>query len=63
MTKKTTILVLGRWDSVTSKEKKAREYIDRGQDIALWTLDEFLDRVGAERRPSIDDVRGTDAPF
>ncbi|MEJ4103715.1 BRCT domain-containing protein [Corynebacterium bovis] len=63
VTKKTTILVLGRWDSVTSKEKKAREYIDRGQDIALWTLDEFLDRVGAERRPSIDDVRGTDAPF
>ncbi|WP_295626150.1 exonuclease domain-containing protein [uncultured Corynebacterium sp.] len=35
-TKKTTILVAGPWDSVTSKEKKAREYIEKGQNIEIW---------------------------
>jgi DNA polymerase-3 subunit epsilon len=63
VTKKTTALVIGSWGSVTSKEKRARELRDKGQDIALWSLDEFLTKVGRQPRPDFDEVRGTDAPF
>lgn len=63
VTKKTTVLVLGTWDSVTSKEKRARELQEKGQDIQLWTFAEFLEKVGRTARPDISEVKGTDAPF
>ena len=57
------MLVLGTWDSVTSKEKRARELQEKGQDIQLWTFAEFLEKVGRTARPDISEVKGTDAPF
>lgn len=63
VTKKTTVLVIGSWGSTTSKEKRARELRDKGQEIALWSLDEFLTKVGRQPRPDFEDVKGTDAPF
>lgn len=63
VTKKTTVLVLGTWDSVTSKEKRARELQEKGQDIQLWTFAEFLEKIGRTARPEFSEVKGTDAPF
>ena len=63
VTKKTTLLVIGEWGSVTSKEKRARELKDKGQDITLWSFDELLSAVGKSRRPDLDEVKGTSAPF
>ncbi|WP_312978133.1 BRCT domain-containing protein [Corynebacterium sp.] len=63
VTKKTTLLVVGEWGSVTSKEKRARELKDKGQDITLWSFDELLSALGKSRRPDLDEVKGTSAPF
>lgn len=63
VTKKTTVLVIGEWGSVTSKEKRARELQDKGQEITLWSFDEFLTVLGKTRRQSVEDVKGTSAPF
>ncbi|MCJ7858638.1 BRCT domain-containing protein [Corynebacterium kalidii] len=63
VTKKTTLLVIGEWGSVTSKEKRARELKEKGQDIALWSFDELLSALGKSRRPDLDEVKGTSAPF
>lgn len=63
VTKKTTLLVIGEWGSVTSKEKRARELKDKGQEISLWSFDEFLSALGKPRRPDLDEVKGTSAPF
>ncbi|WP_255372648.1 hypothetical protein [Corynebacterium sp. CNJ-954] len=63
VTKKTTLLVIGEWGSVTSKEKRARELKDKGQDITLWSFDELLSALGKSRRPDLDEVKGTSAPF
>ena len=63
VTKKTTLLVIGEWGSVTSKEKRARELKDKGQDITLWSFDELLSALGKSRRPGLDEVKGTSAPF
>ena len=63
VTKKTTLLVIGEWNSVTSKEKRARELKEKGQEIMLWTFDEFLAALGKSRRPDLEDVKGTSAPF
>lgn len=46
VTKKTTVLVIGEWASMTSKEKRARELRDKGQEIALLPLSDFLQQVG-----------------
>ena len=51
MTKKTTILVVGEWGSMTSKEKRARQLIEQGQDIALWKADKLLDALGLNEQP------------
>lgn len=51
VTKKTTILVAGPWDSVTSKEKKAREYMEKGQAIEIWTNTQLYDVLGLETTP------------
>ena len=50
-TKKTTILVAGPWDSMTSKEKKAREYTDKGQDIEIWDEKQLFTVLGLEETP------------
>jgi DNA polymerase-3 subunit epsilon len=63
VTKKTTLLVIGEWGSVTSKEKRARELKEKGQDITLWSFDELLSALGKSRRPDLDEVKGTSAPF
>lgn len=48
VTKKTTMLIIGEWATTTSKEKRARELIEKGQEIKLVQLAEFLEMVGAE---------------
>lgn len=49
VTKKTTILVTGEWATMTTKEKRARELQDKGQEIQIWTADQLLDALGYER--------------
>lgn len=51
VTKKTTILVIGEWASMTSKEKRARELMDKGQDIEIWPADKLLDVLGLNEQP------------
>lgn len=51
VTKKTTILVVGEWASVTSKEKRARELMEKGQDIEIWPADKLLDVLGLNEQP------------
>ena len=49
VTKKTTILVTGEWATMTSKEKRARELQDKGQEIQIWTAEQLFDALGYER--------------
>lgn len=49
VTKKTTILVTGEWATMTSKEKRARELQEKGQEIQIWTAEQLLDALGYER--------------
>ncbi|GAB3940775.1 exonuclease domain-containing protein [Corynebacterium tapiri] len=51
VTKKSTILVIGSWGSMTSKEKRARELMDKGQDIQLWPADKLLEVLGLSEEP------------
>lgn len=51
VTKKTTILVVGEWASMTSKEKRARELMEKGQDIEIWPADKLLDVLGLSEQP------------
>ncbi|WP_087117834.1 exonuclease domain-containing protein [Corynebacterium urinipleomorphum] len=51
VTKKTTILVVGEWANMTSKEKRARELMDKGQKIEIWPADKFLDVLGLSEQP------------
>lgn len=51
VTKKTTILVVGEWASMTSKEKRARELKDKGQDIEIWPANKLLDILGLNEQP------------
>ena len=51
MTKKTTILVVGEWASMTSKEKRARELMEKGQEIEIWPADKLLDILGLNEQP------------
>lgn len=46
VTKKTTMLIVGEWATVTSKEKRARELQDKGQELKIVSFDEFLDMIG-----------------
>lgn len=46
VTKKTTILVAGPWDSVTSKEKRARQLQAEGQEIQIWAEKELFTALG-----------------
>lgn len=51
VTKKTTILVVGEWASMTSKEKRARELMDKGQDIEIWPAEKLLGILGLDEEP------------
>lgn len=51
VTKKTTILVVGEWASMTSKEKRARELIEKGQEIQIWPAEKLLDILGLNEQP------------
>lgn len=51
VTKKTTVLVIGEWKSTTSKEKRARELIEKGQDIQLWSAAELYTALGLDEEP------------
>mgnify|MGYP002041248479 CR=1 FL=1 len=46
VTKKTTILVVGEWANMTSKEKRARELQDKGQKIQIWPAHKLLETLG-----------------
>ena len=48
VTKKTTLLILGEWATVTSKEKRARELQEQGQELAIWTFEELLQKLGVQ---------------
>lgn len=48
VTKKTTILVAGPWKNVTSKEKRARELKEKGQDIDIWDEKQLFDVLGLD---------------
>ncbi|MDY6050082.1 MAG: hypothetical protein SPI77_05955 [Corynebacterium sp.] len=48
VTKKTTLVVLGAWTSMTTKEKRARELIAQGQEITLWTAEHLYRELGIE---------------
>lgn len=51
VTKKTTILVVGAWQSVTSKEKRANELNEKGQGIQIWQADKLLGVLGLDDEP------------
>ena len=51
VTKKTTLLVCGPWHTVTSKQKRAEELIEKGQDITLWTADQLYRELGLDEDP------------
>lgn len=48
VTKKTTILVAGEWATMTSKEKRARELREKGQDIQIWQAPQLLEALGLD---------------
>lgn len=51
VTKKTTLLVAGEWATMTSKEKRARELMEKGQDIEIWPAEKLLDALGLAEHP------------
>ena len=51
VTKKTTLLVCGPWHTVTSKQKRAEELIEKGQEITLWTADQLYRELGLDEDP------------
>ncbi|WKD60816.1 DNA polymerase III subunit epsilon [Corynebacterium ciconiae DSM 44920] len=51
VTKKTTILVCGPWNGITSKQKKAEKYREQGQDIEFWDQPQLLQVLGLDEQP------------
>lgn len=51
VTRNTDLLVAGPWDSMTAKERKARELRDKGQEIDIWSERELFDVLGLEAEP------------
>lgn len=49
VTKKTTMLVIGPWASVTSKQKRAEELREKGQEITFLTADELFTALGLDK--------------
>lgn len=48
VTKKTTILAAGAWETKTSKQKRAEELRAKGQEIRIWSMGDLLDALGLE---------------
>lgn len=55
VTRKTTILVAGTWATKTSKEKRAEELMEKGQDIQIWTGEQLIAVLGLD----VDDAGGS----
>ncbi|QGU02351.1 DNA polymerase III PolC-type [Corynebacterium kalinowskii] len=51
VTKKTTILVCGPWATVTSKQKRAEELIQKGQKLTIWTEKQLYTALGLDEQP------------
>lgn len=51
VTKKTTILVAGQWTTITSKQKRAEELIEKGQDIQIWDDKQLFTALGLDDQP------------
>ncbi|MDY5839113.1 MAG: exonuclease domain-containing protein [Corynebacterium camporealensis] len=51
VTKKTTMLVVGEWGKKTSKEKRAEELNEKGQDITIWSAQQLLEELGLDEQP------------
>ncbi|WP_296104439.1 exonuclease domain-containing protein [uncultured Corynebacterium sp.] len=45
VTKKTTLVVCGDWNGKTSKQKRAEELQEKGQDIEIWNQGQLLDAL------------------
>ncbi|MCX7444083.1 hypothetical protein OS125_02330 [Corynebacterium sp. P7003] len=48
VTRKTTVLVCGEWGKPTSKQKRAEELMEKGQDIALWSAEQLYTTLGLD---------------
>lgn len=51
VTKKTTVLVTGTWATKTSKEKRAEELLDKGQEIQIWPAAQLYSALGLDEQP------------
>lgn len=51
VTKKTTILVAGPWATITSKQKRAEELQEKGQDIQIWDDKQLFTALGLDDQP------------
>ncbi|ALC06295.1 hypothetical protein CDES_09535 [Corynebacterium deserti GIMN1.010] len=51
VTRKTTILVAGTWATITSKQKRAEELKEKGQDIQIWNEKQLFAALGFDEQP------------
>lgn len=51
VTRKTTLLIAGAWATKTSKQKRAEELIDKGQDIKIWPAEDLYQVLGLDEQP------------
>lgn len=51
VTRKTTILVAGPWATITSKQKRAEELKEKGQDIQIWDDQQLFAALGLDEQP------------
>ncbi|WKD59025.1 exonuclease domain-containing protein [Corynebacterium caspium] len=63
VTLKTTILIVGAWESITGNEKKARKYQERGQNIAIWPAQRLYDLIGFTEHQLSNPVFSEQPPF
>lgn len=49
VTKKTNVLILGAWKSITTKQKKAEQLRDAGQEIEFWAMEEAIANAGLSK--------------
>lgn len=55
VTRKTTILVAGDWATPTSKQKRAQELIDKGQEIDIWNGEQLFAVLALDPAAESDD--------
>lgn len=51
VTKKTQLLFVGEWPSITTKQKRAQELQAKGQDLEILELDDFFRLTGLDEKP------------